>query len=402
MVSRSNPLDGDSLDQAIRQIAGLSEHWAKHGVEPEPVPYIDDVPEYAREWFPEPEWISGWDAFEILRLQTEPYEWAPPIARICQIISDQVDRDTAGLNYVLGRLPPNHDLLKDFPLGSNHWFRALNALLKVRGAKEIQGWEQFVSELYNWMGPYDSLRLRWTDFLDNALTLHWAWHHFSLPEAKQEPIWHFPKAMAWIATREYIALARVGNFRRPDDDEDDEPVTEDGIISFNTQALGWLHTFITYKCCQCGAFEEFGYGAYLHCTCISVAWEDLVHHLGGLAENIPELIFNIQEGWLSMTWPKGVEDIRFLRRDIVEKWPAKPKSEPAKMTATSSKAAAEVECTEWLQAAFAIDPEMKMSKTVFQREALRRFEGRLSVRGFLRVWDAIATEAGRSKPGRKS
>lgn len=388
------------LSEATRQISELSNHWAKHGVAPEPVPFIEEAPEYSREWFPEPEWISGWDAFEILRLQTEPYEWSPPIARICQIISDQVDREAAGPNYALGRLPPSHELLKDFPLGSNHWFRALHVLLTIKGAKEIAGWEDLVSALYDWLGPYDSLRLRWSDLLDNALTLHWAWHQFSLPEAKQEPVWHFPKAMAWIATREYIALARIGHFHKSDDE--DQAVATEGIINRDTQALGWLHTFITYKRCQCGACEEFGYSAYLHCTCISVAWEELVHYLGGLKDEIPELVFNIQEGWLSMTWPDGADKLRFLRRDILERWPSQPKSEPAKITAIPSKAAAEVECREWLRSAFAADSEKKVSKTAFQRAAIGRFERRLSVRGFLRVWDAIAADAGRSKPGRKS
>jgi len=402
--SEPNPIttamNADPLGRATRQISELSDHWAKHGVEAEPVPYIDDEPEYSREWFPEPEWISGWDAFEILRLQTEPYEWGPPIARICQIISDQIGRETSGLNYVLGRLPPSHELLEAFPRGSNHWFRALHALLTISNAKEIIGWEELVGDLYDWLGPYDSLRLRWSDVLDNALTLHWAWHQINLPEAKQEPVWYFPRTMAWIATRENIALARIGHFSRPDDPE--RTVVEDGIHHRNTQALGWLHTFIAYSQCRCGAYEEFGHSAFQHCTCISVAWEELVHLAGGLKEEIPELVFNIQEGWISMTWPDGADDFRFLRSDILGKWPANPKSEQAKITAAPSKAEAEVECREWLLAAFAVDSEKKVSKAVFQREALKRFESRISVRGFLRVWDAIAAEAGRSKPGRKS
>tara|TARA_R100001126_G_C4782880_1_gene127983 strand:+ start:46 stop:327 length:282 start_codon:yes stop_codon:yes gene_type:complete len=68
-----------------------------------------------------------------VQLQTEPYEYAPPIARICQIIADQWDREENGLNYALDSLPPSHDLLRDFAVGSVQWFRALCSLLILNG-----------------------------------------------------------------------------------------------------------------------------------------------------------------------------------------------------------------------------------------------------------------------------
>ena len=67
-----------------------------------------------------------------------------------------------------------------------------------------------------------------------------------------------------------------------------------------------------------------------------------------------------------------------------------------------STANGERECREWLLAAFATDPKRRRSKKSFQDEALKRFAGRLSGRGFVRVWDGIASQSGRSKPGRKS
>ena len=64
------------------QLRELREHWAAHSVTPAPVPISQKDPNRpGRDWLPEPDWISGWDAVEILRLQTEPYEWAPAIAR---------------------------------------------------------------------------------------------------------------------------------------------------------------------------------------------------------------------------------------------------------------------------------------------------------------------------------
>lgn len=389
------------LGKAQRQLADLRNHWAEHGVSPFPIPLApSDRDQARRNWLPEPEWISGWDAFEILRLQTEPYEWAPPIARICQIIADQVDREAVGLNYVMASLPPNHELLKGFSLGSNQWFRALHTLLTLRGAEGIETWEGLVSDLYDWLGPFDNLRIRAPYVVDNALELHWGWREISLPEAKQEPIWSFPKAMAWIATRDYLALARMGYFRRPEDE--DEAVATEGVCKHNTQALGWLHTAITYLHCACGARGKFGFEAFKHCTCISVAWEELVRFNGGLSPDTPELMFNLQEGWLSMTWPDGADEIRFLRRDILDRWPAPPADQRESPTSERSTTTGERDCRDWLAKEFAADPEKRRSKRDFREAALEAFPGCLSERGFnLRVWPELAREHGRDGAGAK-
>ena len=391
------------LRSAQTRLAELRDYWAKHGVlavSPHLSPKDSNLP--GRCWLPEPEWASGGDAFEILRLQHDPYDYAPSIARICQIISDQHDREASGPNHALASLPPTHPLLADFPLGSNHWFRALYALLKIRDANEIEGWARLESDLHDWIVIYDCLRIRTWHVLDAALTLDWPYYEYSLPEAKQEPIWSFPKAMAWIATRDYLALARIGDFRRPDEDSDDEALATDGICKYNSCALGWLHTEITFRHCKCGALKDFGLRALKHCTCISIAWEDLVRFRGGLSRDTPELVFNVQEGWVSMTWPDGADEIRFLRRDILDHWPARQPDQPQAVALEQSTAAGEGDCREWLANEFAADPEKRRSKGDFRRAALAAFPGRVSERGFnLRVWPDLAREHGRDGAGAK-
>lgn len=404
-TKRTNPLmeamRADPLGRAQKQLIKLRDHWAKHGVSDSPIPLSPKDPQKpGRDWLPEPKWISGGDAFEILRLQTEPYEYAPPIARICQIIADQWDREDAGLNYAFATHPPSHDLLCDFTVGSTHWFRALHTLLTLQGAEDIDGWERLVSDLYEWIAMYDCLRIRTRYVLMNALTLDWGWHEISLPEAKQEPIWSFPKALAWIATRDYLALARMGYFRRAEGE--DEPVATDGVCTHNTRALGWLHTAITYTKCECGAWRDFGLAAIKHCTCISVAWEELVRFRGGLSPDTPELVFNLQEGWLSMTWPDGADNIRFLRRDILDRWPAIPADKQDVPALEHSTASGEQDCRAWLVKEFAADPEKRRSKKDFRQAALAAFAGRLSERGFnLRVWPDLARDHGRDGAGAK-
>lgn len=400
-----NPLSAylskNPIEKAREGLDSLRENWAKHSIEPFPVPLALPDPALPRgEWFPEPQWMSGYDAFQLFQLQSEPHNQNKALARICAVISDQIDRDTRGLNFVLGRLPPRHILLEPFVLGSNQWFRALHVLLTLRDAEGIEGFEMFVSDMQDWINPYDSLRLRSYDVIENALTLDWYWRDLSLPEAKQDPIWSFPKAMAWIGTRDYLALARMGTFYQPDDEM--EPVVDNGVNKHNTAALGWLHTMMSYSHCKCGALKEHGIRSFQHCTCISVAWEELVHFNGGLTNETPELVFGMQEGWLSMTWPDGADKLRFLRRDILDRWPLLVSDVEREMATGPSTVGAEKECRDWLYSAFAADPEMIRTKKSFQTEALTHFGNRLSVRGFLRVWDSIANTVGRSTPGRKS
>lgn len=78
-------------------------------------------------------------------------------------------------------------------------------------------------------------------------------------------------------------------------------------------------------------------------------------------------------------------------------------NEPAPQSdITTSTAGAEKECRDWLAGEFVRDPGKQRPKADFQSAALARFSGRLSARGFKRAWDAVAPDAGRSKPGRKS
>lgn len=365
-----------------------------------PLHYKDqDLP--GRDWLPEPEWISGWTAFEIFQLQEEPYEWPPALARLCKVISDYAEEGETEPNFALATLPPSHPLLEEFPAGTRVWFRALYELLTVKNGEEIEGWENLVTEIYEWVGVWDNLRLRSRDTLEEALSPHWSVVRLSLPETKQNPVWTFPMALTWIATRDFRAMARMPVFCQPVN-ETEEAVADEGVWRYATKALGWLHTDISFVHCKCGALSDYRFESWRHCTCISVAWEELVRHMGGLASHIPELVFNLQEGWISMTWPEGADDIRFLRSEIMEKWPAVAPSSEALPTARPSIASVERECERWLLEEFAIDPEKKRSKSDFRSAAMARFGSGLSERGFnQRVWPKLAREHGRDSAGAK-
>jgi hypothetical protein len=103
-----------------------------------------------------------------------------------------------------------------------------------------------------------------------------------------------------------------------------------------------------------------------------------------------------------MTWPDGADDIRFLRRDILDKWPAIFADQPDTRAVEHSTTTGEQGCREWLVQQFANDPEMRRSKTDFREAAMVAFEGRLSERGFnQRVWPELARKHGRDSAGAK-
>lgn len=379
----------------------LREHFERRPDENWPIPLIErdsNLPGY--KWLPAPKWLSAQEALELIKLQVEPYNTDAAFARLCLIIIDQHDRSERGVNFAFSELPPTCPMLEGCEVGSVTWFRGVYRIFKDKGDELDQELERFASDFHDWAVVFDHLRVVAWDIFRNLLESDWYVYEYSLPEAKQIPVWSFPTAMAWIATREYIVLARVSNFRRPSDP--DEAVAEEGVCRFNTESLGWLHTDLSYRHCKCGALNEFRHLSYKHCTCISVAWEELVHFRGGLNADTPELVFNLQEGWLSMTWPDGADDIRFLRRDIIERWPPLENAPSEMVQTTRSTAAAELECQKWLLREFAADPDKLRSKSDFRDAALAVFADRLSARGFdTRVWPALAATHGRDGAGAK-
>jgi hypothetical protein len=342
--------------------------------------------------------MTGSDAFNIFK--PEERQDGKTLRRICTVISDQTD-DDAEANYALDALPPNHHLLAEFELGSNQWFRAVHAALLAFGdSEDDDDWSGFVVDLQEWLTWHDHLRLRPYDVLVNALGVDWPFREYSLPEAKQNPVWSFPQAMAWIATGDYLPLARLGVFHRSE--RDDQLVT-DGVADHASRALGWLQTRVAFGHCTCGAVKEYWFEAPVHCTCLSRAWEALVKFSGGLTEQTPELVFSADERWVSMTWPEGADKIRYLRGDILDRWPERshggerPEPKPEHSTISG-----EEDCRRWLAQEFASDPKKRRSKKEFREAALKAFAGRLSERGFnLRVWPKLAQDDGRDVAGAK-
>lgn len=103
-----------------------------------------------------------------------------------------------------------------------------------------------------------------------------------------------------------------------------------------------------------------------------------------------------------MTWPDGADKIRFIRRDILDRWPAPCIASRADPSVEQSTALGEQECREWLAKEFEADHKRRRSKKDFREAALSAFPGRLSERGFnLRVWPDLARKHARDGAGAK-
>lgn len=94
----------------------------------------------------------------------------------------------------------------------------------------------------------------------------------------------------------------------------------------------------------------------------------------------------------------------FVKRQVWESFVAglEQEDQPSAAATATSTAKAESECRKWLIVEFTADSDKQRTKADFQSAALAKFPGRLSKRGFKRAWDAVAPDAERSKPGRKS
>ena len=92
--------------------------------------------------------------------------------------------------------------------------------------------------------------------------------------------------------------------------------------------------------------------------------------------------------------------ILFQAYKIQENFPDYSESD-FKGSIISPSVAAERDAAKWLAVAFKNDPTHSRSKKSFKTEALKKFKGRLSMRGFTRVWEKIAPAEGRSASGRK-
>ena len=217
------------------------------------------------------------------------------------------------------------------------------------------------------------------------------------------PWWTVNEALAWVATRIPSYIANVGDLERG--------------------GSGEIRPYIIQAICITDLAESDEGKAFMldrhinwpEGSILAHAGRDLLSKIlageiapmtrdGGQGRQMQreEFIGIGMEGtgtdWLRLK-PKPL----FSSAEIVAAFPViSPAPVAVDAVMVASTAGAENECRDWLGREFAADPDKQRTKADFQAAALGKFPGRLSVRGFIRAWDAVAPQSGRSKPGRKS
>lgn len=232
----------------------------------------------------------------------------------------------------------------------------------------------------------------------------------SLPEesfdpsahAEISPWWTVLQAIAWVTTRSPAFVERVGQL---------EAHNEQEIAQFICSSM--VLVYVSRNACACPAKSLDSTNRWESCTCFRDAGRLILEQIrqghlspiqtvGGVSRTMAFHEFaGIGQRPSGADWHDLKPAPIFSSAEVIAAFPHEVPSGQSAITFTST-ALAENECRDWLAEEFAADPDRRRTKPDFQSAALARFSGRLSKRGFIRAWDAVASDAGRSKPGRKS
>jgi len=232
----------------------------------------------------------------------------------------------------------------------------------------------------------------------------------SLPEenfdpsahAEISPWWTALQAIAWVTTRGPAYVERVGQLEAHNDRE---------IAQFICSSM--VLVYVSRNACTCSAKSLDSTSRWESCTCFRDAGRLILEQIRQGHLRPIQMVSGVSRTMAFHEFagvgqrPSGADwhDLKpapiFSSAEVIAAFPQGSPSEQSAIAVTST-ARAENECRDWLAKEFAADPDRLRKKADFQAAALAEFSGRLSVRGFIRAWDALASQSGRSKPGRKS
>ena len=207
--------------------------------------------------------------------------------------------------------------------------------------------------------------------------------------------WSFPQALAWIATRDPIEVARIQysqHFGPPMVDAQPHLRAMMQSDSDRRKLIGWLVLQTSLKHCKCGSAVTLDREAWETCQCVGRAYDELRAFADGTANPMPEYQPKPAYASFTLTWPDGAHELRFTRAAVTGRW--------SQLAGKSSTVAGEGDCAAWLERAILADTTGERKKSSFRSEALKMFEGRVTATGFnQRIWPPIAQRHGRNRAG---
>lgn len=217
------------------------------------------------------------------------------------------------------------------------------------------------------------------------------------------PWWSLLQAVGWIATGSKAYVGYVAELERAAHDDIGTSVAFSAVV-----------TYVARKHCRCAAHACPDDARWEYCTCTGDAGRGLLEAIRTdrakaiqrTAQGPKQLAFHDLAGVgqrpTCVDWLSNNLVLQFSSAEIIAAFPQCEMPSSQSVTVVTSTGRAEAECRGWLTKEFEGDPDKRRNKADFRDAAMVEFSGRLSVRGFNRVWDALAPTAGRSTPGRKS
>ena len=325
------------------------------------------------------------------------------IAPICDDFLYKGGAFEAGWRYILGNRcnpavqrqivtqPPTHPFLDGHVAASPAWFSAIFG--DHTGFYDQDGYDDFIAELWKWIKD-DGLLVSRHD-VEGARKHPSGGYHAPLENVDAVGAsWNFAQTLAWIATRDPLEVAQMQCA-----DHWNAPLASNDIVRATMQndrgrrgLIGWLMIATAESHCKCGSRRTDAKERWETCQCVGSAYVELRRFLNGTDYSIPEYRPSPAYASFTLTWPDGAHNLKFLREDVLAKWPV--------LNSRVAALAPQQLCEDWLREVWADDGHIWLTKDEYCTDARTHFQG-LSERGFKRAWDAVAPNFGMNKPGRK-
>ena len=337
-----------------------------------------------------------------------------PISRAGRIIApieSTIDGDyfRAGVNSIAGAelqpsrgeirireisQAPTHAIFDGMPLLSKEWHTARDKAFSDGLYHSDPTYELWMHDFRSWIDK-DQLLVSRRD-VETLLMIPYRGGDVPIENVNTAGAsWNFPETLAWIATRDPVEVTRMrccSHFAALHVGDDAWRYALGQSDIGRTALIGWLVIATSRNHCRCGSVLTDTQEKWESCQCVGNAYVELTRFANGTNHPIPEYIPKPAYGYFTLTWPEGAHNLKFVRDNVIAKWPA--------LGSPLETQSEEQLCKDWLQGLATDTAHARQKKGYYMGEAKTRFQG-LSERGFVRAWNAVAPQYGMNKAGRK-
>ena len=273
---------------------------------------------------------------------------------------------------------------------TREWF---DSIISKRSGSDYHTIAEWNRKFLDWSRK--SLLVNRNDVIENIENPSGSWHQPVEHANAMGVSWSLPQALAWVATREPIEVARIQFMDHWSREPSGETAWRQRLGNnpmMRKELIGWLVLITSLNHCKCGSQATANQEAWEVCSCVGSAWDQLNSFANDKRLVIPSYRPEAQFGSFQLEWSDEAAGIQFVRSELVAKWRSTPQ--------TSGRAGAQPACETWLDDQFARDPENDTPKSTYREQALGCISG-LSKNAFDRAWANKASEERRRGGAKK-